>query len=82
MLQDRQGEGGGLAAAGLGDAQKVLVASRAGMVSAWIGVGISNFRACNARSSGSDKPRSAKVVWVKTKECSSARPSLMDERRL
>jgi hypothetical protein len=39
--QDRQGEGGGLAGAGLRLAQHVLAGQQGGMVAAWIGEGVS-----------------------------------------
>ena len=39
MMEDRQREGGGLAGAGLRDADDVAPASTCGMVWAWIGVG-------------------------------------------
>jgi hypothetical protein len=39
-VQDGQGEGGGLAGAGLGDAQDVAAFEAGGMAFAWMGVGM------------------------------------------
>ena len=81
VLQHRQGEGGGLAAAGLGDAQKVLVRpAEAG----WYRPGlVSEFRICAPvmRAAAARTSRGpAKVVWVKTKDMLQ-RPSFFDGRR-
>jgi len=38
-MQDREGEGGGLAGAGLGNADQVASGKAGGMAEAWIGVG-------------------------------------------
>ena len=62
-VEDRQREGGGLAGAGLRDADDIAaLASTSGMVWAWIGVGVTYFSSARARRIGSARPKSLNEV--------------------
>jgi len=62
MMEDRQREGGGLAGAGLGDADDVAAGENDRNVCAWIGVGVSYFSSVSARRMGSARPKSLNAV--------------------
>jgi hypothetical protein len=62
-MQDRQRESGGLAGAGLGDADDIAAAVMAiGTVCAWIGVGVSYFSSLSALMMASSRLKSLKLV--------------------
>ena len=62
VIEDRQREGGGLAGAGLRDADDIAAGEHCGMVWAWIGVGVGYCSSARALVMGSARPRSRKAV--------------------
>ena len=81
VLQDRQPEGGGLAAAGLGDAEQVAPGQQWRMAAAWIGVGVRSRRR-RARATVARPGRARRNRVRIMSRWSSARPCGIDARWL